>query len=96
MVCDRPLSAPYSSSVPCKPCPSAAQILEGQSLAELHGFHVFSTVVAVDDAFRRRDLFIRDAILVIASVRPMHHKAPDPAGPEVEAVRLDAQDVSDR
>src|SRR5579859_2863726 len=46
--------------------------LENHRLAELHRFHVVAAAVAVDDAFRRDDLFEGDAVLIIATVWAMH------------------------
>ena len=73
--------------MPSKPRAVASEILERQGLGELHGLNIFSTIMAVDDTFGPYDFLVRDAVLVIASVRTMHHEAPYAVWPELEVVR---------
>jgi hypothetical protein len=64
---------------------AAAEILEDDGLPELHRLDILAAAVTVDDALRRHDLVEGDAVLIIAAVGAMHHEAPDPARPQIEA-----------
>ena len=54
-------------------------------LLELHRLDVGAAAVTIDDAFGRHDLFVSDAVLVIAAIGAVHDEAPDTARPKVEA-----------
>src|SRR6185437_10752731 len=61
-----------------------AEILEGHGLRELHRLDILAAVMAVDNAFGIHDFVKGNAVLIIATVRTMHHEAPDAAGAELE------------
>ena len=49
--------------------------------------------VTIDDALRRHDVFVGDAVLIIATVGAVHDKAPDAARPHVEARRCRGETI---
>src|SRR6185437_16074011 len=64
---------------------AAADIVEDDSLAELHRLDVFAAAVAIDDALGRHDLVEGDAVLIVAAIGAVHDEAPNPARPQIEA-----------
>src|SRR5580692_10192981 len=66
---------------------ASAQVLEHDSLAELHRLDVVAAAVAVDDALGRHDLLEGDAVLIVAAIRTVHDETPDAARLELEARR---------
>src|SRR6185295_16434365 len=62
----------------------AAKVLERHGRAKLYGFEVVGTTVMVTEALRRLNLIEGDTILVIATVGPVHDKAPHATLGELE------------
>src|SRR5262245_43585643 len=61
-----------------------AKLREGDGGAKLNGFEVVAATVMVADPLWLHDLIEGDAVVIVATVGPVHHEAPDAAHAHVE------------
>src|SRR5262245_21611666 len=71
---------------------TVAEIFERHGLRELHGPDVI-TAVPIDDALGRNNLIEGNAVLIVATIRPVHDKAPHAARTKIMGMRRGGEAV---